>query len=125
MLALVRTEPEVETVSFEDFWQAYPRRQNKKVALAAWKRISPAEHPEILRGIENWKRSDQWMRDGGQYIPLPSTFLQGERWTDEVEIGIKAAPCSWPRCKLIGSQKYGAKDFCEAHVLAFKRGETP
>lgn len=125
MLALVREEPEVERLTFEDFWQTYPRRQNKKAALAVWKRIDSKEHPAILEGIANWKRSEQWNRDGGQYIPLPSTFLQGERWTDEVEIGVKASPCCWPRCRAIGGMKYGSKDVCESHLQAFKRGETP
>lgn len=125
MLALVKPEPEVE-ISFDDFWKAYPRRQNKKAALVVWKRIDVREHPAILEGVANWRQSDQWNRDNGQFIPLPSTFLAGERWADELEIAIAAlALCSWPKCKSHANAKFGSRDYCESHVQAFKRGETP
>ena len=124
-LTLVKEENAVE-ISFEDFWKAYPRRQNKKAAQAIWKRIDPSRYEAILCGIDNWKRTDQWQRDGGQYIPMPTSFLNGERWEDEVDILIAAAsPCQWPRCKSVGTLRYGSRDYCEAHVQAFKRGETP
>jgi len=127
-LALVKDEVEIgaEKVSFDDFWETYPRRQARKEALKAWQRIDPKRYEAVLKGVESWKRSDQWMRDDGQYIPMPATFLNGERWEDEVQISIAAAkPCNWPRCKAGGAQKYGSRDFCEAHVQALKRGETP
>lgn len=123
-LALVDTETEPE-ITFDDFYQAYPRRQNRKMAVLAWKRIDPAERPAILRGIEAWKRSEQWLQNGGQFIPLPSTFLNCERWTDEVEIGIKVTPCRWRGCSRPGTKSIGDIEFCETHFHARKRGESP
>ena len=29
------------------------------------------------------KRSPQWQRDDGQFIPLPATWLNNERWEDQ------------------------------------------
>ena len=29
-------------------------------------------------------RSDQWRRDGGQFIPNPATWINQQRWLDEV-----------------------------------------
>lgn len=128
-LSLVKDEAENingAEISFDQFWEAYPRRQARKEALKAWQRIDPKRYEAILAGVESWKRSDQWMRDGGQYIPMPASFLNGERWEDEVQIAIAAAkPCPWPRCRNNATQKYGPKDYCETHVAALKRGETP
>ncbi len=124
-LTLVKNENDPEQVTFEDFWASYPRRQKRKDAEAAWKRIDPRKRSAILKGVEAWKRSEQWNRDGGQYIPLPTSFLNGERWEDEVEISVCAVPCQWPKCKGSGTQKWGSRDYCEAHLGALKRGETP
>lgn len=119
------TEVVQNSVSFDDFWSIYPRRQAKKDAMKAWNRIDSSRRDQILRGVRAWMRSEQWCRDDGRYIPMPATFLNGERWEDEVEISISAKPCNWPRCKSGGSQQYGSRDFCEAHMTALKRGETP
>jgi len=29
-------------------------------------------------------QSESWNRDGGRYIPHPSTWLNGRRWEDEL-----------------------------------------
>jgi hypothetical protein len=75
-----------EELGFDDFWKAYPRKQARKDALKAWQRIDPDEYPKILRAIAQARRSDQWLKDNGQYVPMPATYLRGERWTDEMEI---------------------------------------
>lgn len=73
-----------EHVEFERFWNLYPRRQNKKGALKIWiKNCLSKNHEEIelnlMKRIENeWKNGDI------KYIPLPTTYLNGERWNDEV-----------------------------------------
>lgn len=124
-LSLVKEEIDIEEVNFDQFWEIYPRRQARKDALKAWNRIDSSRRAQILRGVQAWRRSDQWLRDEGRYIPMPATFLNGERFDDEVEVSINSVPCNWPRCKSPGVQKHGSRDFCEAHVAALKRGETP
>jgi len=71
---------------FEEFWIAYPRKMGKGAALRSWKRIHPDEElsSKILDAIAKQKTSDQWNRDGGKYIPLPTTWLNQERWHDEI-----------------------------------------
>lgn len=39
----------------------------------------------MLKAIEVQKKSDQWQRDNGQYIPYPATWLNGRRWEDEIQ----------------------------------------
>ena len=38
----------------------------------------------MIRAVEAQKNTPQWVRDGGQYIPHPSTWLNQERWRDEL-----------------------------------------
>ena len=40
--------------------------------------------PTILAAIEAQKKSEQWVKDGGQYIPHPATWLNQGRWDDQV-----------------------------------------
>ena len=76
---------------FETFWKAYPRKVNKQAAQKAFNKLKPSEDlfKAIMAGLENHKKSKQWTRDDGQYIPHASTWLNGKRWEDELE---SAAP---------------------------------
>jgi hypothetical protein len=40
----------------------------------------------MVKAIEVQKKSEQWQRDNGQYIPHPSTWLNQRRWEDEMEV---------------------------------------
>ena len=73
---------------FEEFYAAYPRQIAKVVARRAW--IKAKDKPPldaILKAVEAQKASEQWTKDGGQFIPHPATWLNQERWNDEVEPG--------------------------------------
>lgn len=70
---------------FTEFWQAYPRKVAKPQAVKAWRKLKPDTQTltGMLAGLERDRRSDQWLRDGGQFIPHPATWLNGRRWEDE------------------------------------------
>ena len=40
----------------------------------------------LLTAIEKQKESAQWSKDNGQFIPHPTTWLNGKRWEDEVSV---------------------------------------
>lgn len=73
---------------FERFWNVYPKKQGKKRTEELFKKLNVDEAllDKMLSSIEKWKTTDQWKRDNGQYIPMPSTWLNGRRWEDEVEV---------------------------------------
>jgi hypothetical protein len=77
------SSPSAPQEGFEAFWKAYPRHEDKARALRAWRKIPPQQIPAVLAGVERAKRGEQWQRDSGRYIPLPSSFLNGKRWEDE------------------------------------------
>ena len=70
---------------FERFWAAYPRKVGKGAAANAFKKIKPSEElvQKMLDAITAQNQSDQWKKDGGQYIPNPATWLNQSRWEDE------------------------------------------
>lgn len=69
---------------FRAFWGAWPRKANKKKALQAFEKIAPDEQllADMLAAIEQQSRSKQWKQG---FIPHASTWLNGERWLDEVD----------------------------------------
>jgi len=72
---------------FSEFWKAYPRKVGKATAEKAWAKLKVTDelHSTILAALEKHKVSDQWTKDGGQFIPHPSTWLNQRRWEDELE----------------------------------------
>ena len=73
------------SAAFDRFWELYPRHQGKEAARKTWEKLNPdAALLEImLSALERQRASDQWRRDGGQFIPYPATWLNGRRWEDE------------------------------------------
>lgn len=88
-----RREDIYTLTSFEEFWKEYPNKKAKKKAEGIWKRIKPTEElfKVIMAGLSKAKQSAQWRKDGGQYIPHPTTWLNQERWTDEVSTDVPRA----------------------------------
>lgn len=74
--------------NFNSFWEAYPRKTGKGLAEKAFNKIEGVDEllPHILRAVEKQRSSPQWLKDGGQYIPYPATWLNQRRWEDVVEI---------------------------------------
>ena len=70
---------------FDRFWALYPRKANKKAARRAWDKLKPdlLLCSQMSVALKAQMRSEQWTRDGGQYIPYPSTWINGRRWEDE------------------------------------------
>ena len=73
-------------VSFNEFWNAYPRKVNKKEAKQKWFKAKLPNLDIILKALETQKQAESWQKDGGKYIPHPTTWLNQERWNDEITI---------------------------------------
>ena len=85
---LVVSKKQEYVEDFDAFYAMYPRHENKSAALKAWKKLKPnAELQAIMaKALMEQKKSPQWKKDGGQYIPYPSTWLNQRRWEDEVKM---------------------------------------
>ena len=71
---------------FEKFWTAYPKKRSRGQAEKAWAKLKPSEHLTgvILRAVEKAKTSADWLRDGGQFVPYPATWLNAKGWEDDI-----------------------------------------
>ena len=71
---------------FESFWKCYPRKTAKDTARKAFAKLKPTadllERMMAALGVQSV--SPGWVKDGGQFIPHASTWLNQKRWDDEV-----------------------------------------
>ena len=72
---------------FDEFWKAYPNKKDKKRAEQKFEKINFKKYSleEIMVSLDQLKRSDEWMKENGKYIPMASTWINGERWNDILE----------------------------------------
>ena len=69
--------------AFDTFWAAYPRKVGKGDARKAFGKVKvPVEM--LIAAVEKQKQSNDWLKDGGRYIPNPSTWLNQGRWEDDL-----------------------------------------
>lgn len=92
---------------FDQFWSSYPKKVGKGAAEKSWKRIKPTKElqEKIMSALQKVKKTEQWERENGRYIPNPSTWLNQKRWEDEygaVQSGMESS--------------FDADDFFEAAV---------
>ena len=90
-----KPKPEESEAGFEKFWQVWPksdRKQAKGLCLKAWKKAGAERHAaDILAHIEACKRSENWSKEGGQFIPAPLVYLNQKRWEGAELAGSVAA----------------------------------
>lgn len=93
---------ELQEKQFDKFWQAYPKKVSKKQAQKSWKKINPSLElfEKILKALEMVKQTEQWEKDNGKFIPYPATWLNQERWTDEIKMMQDIKPVIEPKLKI-------------------------
>ena len=74
--------PQGGSDGFDEFWTEYPRKTDKAEARRAWNKLRPGDklRAEIMAGLRRWKQSEQWNKEGGQFIPYAQKFLNRQRW---------------------------------------------
>lgn len=83
---LALSEPAAEGL-FASFWKVYPRKTDKAKAQKSWDKLRPDQplFEQIMAGLARHCESRDWLKDDGQFIPHPTTWLNGKRWEDEVK----------------------------------------
>ena len=76
------TNNQVYNTDFNTFWDMYPNKVGKGKAYDSWKKNKPPLD-KCLQALTWQKKSDQWVRENGKYIPNPATWLNQGRWDDE------------------------------------------
>ena len=110
---------------FDRFWSVYPRHVAKQNARKEFDKanVDEALLQTMLTAIEKSKRSEQWTKDNGQFIPHPSTWIHQKRWEDDLPVA---------KVKVLPAQDFKQRDYSEvdeqmmndlAHEMAeFQKG---
>lgn len=69
---------------FETFWEAYPKKASRLNALKSWEKLNPDSKliREISAALESQKKSEQWKKENGRFIPYAAKWLNERRWED-------------------------------------------
>jgi len=71
---------------FDEFWSLYPRKIAKATARKAWAKLSAEQQLMAAKAIDThcqyWRTKETEL----EFIPHPSTWLNAERWEDELVI---------------------------------------
>lgn len=86
-----KSRPQWKPERFEGFYDFYPLHKSRVAAVRAWDKLRPSDEliDTIARALRAQKKSDDWQRGIG--IPYPSTWLNGQRWRDEIAPTVRAA----------------------------------
>lgn len=79
---------------FDDFWNEWPshkRKTDKAKCKKKWETEKLEKHAdEIILSVQAWKHSENWNDEGGEFIPLPFTWLHNKRWEEKPKLSEKA-----------------------------------
>jgi hypothetical protein len=73
-------------MTFALFYGLYPRKMARKDAEKAWNKLTPTEQAECLEAMPNYLKYWKIKETAKDYIPYPASFLNAQRWTDEIDI---------------------------------------
>ncbi|APW37146.1 hypothetical protein RD110_08000 [Rhodoferax koreense] len=110
---------------FLEFWKAYPRKVSRPAAHKAWFKVWKTREPDravidlMLDAIAWQRKTEDWRKEGGRFIPHPATWLNNERWNDEPPATAKkpAEGPSW--FELAGFTHIAEAQNAHCHVLNF------
>jgi hypothetical protein len=73
-------------MTFAVFYGLYPRKMARKDAEKAWKKLTPDQQAECLEAMPNYLKYWKIKETAKDYIPYPASFLNQERWNDDLDI---------------------------------------
>ncbi|VVO22968.1 hypothetical protein [Pseudomonas fluorescens] len=71
---------------FDQFYRMYPRKHKRADAEKAWGKLAPNSELQttMVIALGHHCLQPEWRKDGGQFIPLPASWINGRRWEDEL-----------------------------------------
>lgn len=77
-------QPDPAPDLWDAFWTLYPRREGKKDARKMWSRMKDPEQLAAVVAAAAWRKIWSAEDRATHLIPMPATWLNGERWEDDV-----------------------------------------
>ena len=74
----------LDATPFDTFYGPYPKKKQRVAAEKAWKKLTPVEQVNAVADVKDRAKKDpDWLKDEGQFVPNPATYLNGKGWQDE------------------------------------------
>jgi hypothetical protein len=123
-------------MTFENFWSQYPKKVGKLTAKRSWEKLSQENQQKALEAIVEHRK--YWVAKGTdwEFIPHASTWLNQERFEDELVIEQKEnkrPPLPWyasdeltlAKGRELGLNPYAGETFAQFRArLSAKIGST-
>jgi hypothetical protein len=123
-------------MKFENFWSQYPKKVGKLTAKRSWEKLSLDNQQKALEAIVEHRK--YWVAKGTdwEFIPHASTWLNQERFEDELVIEQKEnkrPPLPWyasdeltlAKGRELGLNPYAGESFAQFRArLSAKIGST-
>ncbi len=79
-------DDDVIMARFDRWYAVYPKKRSKQAAIRAWKKIRPSEQltEQMIAATEAWKRTEDWTKQHGKFIPYPASWLNAGGWEDQL-----------------------------------------
>ena len=74
-----RDPASADASAFAAFWEAYPKKVDKKKAAVAFRQLNATQRRMAIADI----KAGRYAGTERQFVPNPTTYLRGERWEDE------------------------------------------
>lgn len=73
------------TNRFDEFWTTYPKKVDKAEARKSWAKAIKTTPPGRIIAALNEQKRTTWRHTERQFIPNPTTWLNRQRWNDELQ----------------------------------------
>lgn len=72
-------------VGLKQFWEAYPKKRSLGDLEIVWAKLQPDDSllRTMLSKIDQAKRTAEWQKDNGHWIPSPAKWLKAKGWLDD------------------------------------------
>lgn len=77
---------------FESFWQLYPRKVGMAAAMRAFGKLTTAQVRMAIDALPKHVRLWHSRGTEKEFLPHASSWLNGQRWSDELESGPRSLP---------------------------------
>lgn len=73
---------------FEKFYKEYPRKAQKQNVKKWFLKHKPKDSlfEDMMKALKLFKQDKDWLKDNGQFIPYPSTWLNQQRWEEKLDV---------------------------------------
>ena len=79
-----------DSAGFTRFWEAWPAhkyKRDRQECVKTWESKKLERLTDrIVAHVDASRDTDEWSRDGGQFIPAPLKYLRNARWETAIPV---------------------------------------